>query len=217
VSFSKDAFPSSSRKKVAGATEFISRFCSDRESTRPTSLSEILEGYRMQQESFGHAEHRASHDAETSAITQSQRCQAMLQQHADPKRTSCQIRSWRLLSSCMVRVALRELLVCDRRRGRDVLRSGCDHIGAHARFLCLFDDAAVEQVDGALGEVGVALVVVTMQIVAPLRCKSRSSSITASPFFGVQVFGGLVGPSGSAGRRPGAGHRDTLLLTALQL
>ncbi len=121
----------------------------------------ILEWHRMQQESFGHAEHRGVRaDAETQRDHANQRCQAMLQKHADAE--AYVLPDSDHGDSCRVvwcRVVLRELLLCDRRRGTLCLAIRLRSIGADARFLRLFDDTAVEQVNGALGEVGVALVV----------------------------------------------------------
>ena len=58
---------------------------------------------------------------------------------------------------------------------------------------------------------------VTMQIVAPARCRSRSSSITASPFFESRF---PVGSSASRIERLAderARHGDALLLAAREL
>ena len=56
-----------------------------------------------------------------------------------------------------------------------------------------------------------------MQIVAPPRCSSRSSSITASPFVGVEVTRRLVGEEDERIAGDGAGDGDALLLTAGEL
>jgi len=67
-------------------------------------------------------------------------------------------------------------------------------------------------VDGALGEVGVALVVRDIQMVAPLRCRSRSSSSRLHRSSS-QVSGGLVSHEDERIPDQRARDSDTLLLT----
>src|SRR5712664_623379 len=90
-------------------------------------------------------------------------------------------------------------------------------VGSDARFLGFFDDAAVEEVNGALGKVGVALVVrdhadggaVAVQVAEQLHDRFA--------VFGVQVSGGLVGHQDEGIADQSAGHSDTLLLTSREL
>src|SRR5437667_7366969 len=90
-------------------------------------------------------------------------------------------------------------------------------ISADARFLSLFDDTAVEQMDSALGEVGVALVVgdhadggaVAVQVAQQLHHRFT--------VLGVQVSSGLVGHQDQGIADHCASYRDALLLTARQL
>src|SRR6266852_2019097 len=90
-------------------------------------------------------------------------------------------------------------------------------VGSDASFLGFFDDAAVEEVNGALGKFGVALVVgdhadggaVAVQVAQQLHDRFA--------VFGVQVSGGLVSHQDERIADQSAGHSDTLLLTAGEL
>src|SRR5277367_2845669 len=84
-------------------------------------------------------------------------------------------------------------------------------------FLRFFGDAAVEEVNAAIGEVGVALIVgdhadggaVAMEVAKKLHDRLA--------IFGVQVTGGLVGHQDEWIAYKRAGHGDALLLTAGEL
>src|SRR6202022_1617903 len=86
-----------------------------------------------------------------------------------------------------------------------------------AGFLCFFDDAAVEEVNGALGEIGVALVVrnhadggaIAMQIAEQLH--------NGFAILGVQVSRGLVSHQDERIADQRASYSDALLLTAGEL
>src|SRR5713101_785262 len=90
-------------------------------------------------------------------------------------------------------------------------------VGSDAGFLGFFHDAAVEEVDGALGEIGVALVVrdhadggaVAVQVAQELHDRFA--------VLGVQVSRGLVSHQDERIADQRAGHSDTLLLTAGEL
>src|ERR1700761_1316353 len=90
-------------------------------------------------------------------------------------------------------------------------------LGGYADFPRFIDDAAVEQVNVALGEIGVALIVrhhansgaVAMQVAQEFHDRFA--------VFGVQVTGGLIGHEDEGIADQSAGYRDALLLTSGEL
>ena len=90
-------------------------------------------------------------------------------------------------------------------------------VGSDAGFLSFFHDAAVEEVNGALGEVGIALVVSDHADGGAVAVQVAQQLHDRFAVFGVQVSGGLVSHQDERIADQGAGHGDTLLLTAGEL
>src|SRR5277367_4569255 len=94
-----------------------------------------------------------------------------------------------------------------------------DWLGSRARvgFLRFFGDASVEEVNAAIGEVGVALIVSDHANGGAVAMEIAEEFHNGFAIFGVQVTGGLVShqDEGIADQR--AGHGNALLLTAGEL
>src|SRR5258707_4240006 len=90
-------------------------------------------------------------------------------------------------------------------------------VGSDAGFLGFFYDAAVEEVNGALGEVGVALVVRDHADGCAIAMQVAQQFHHGFTVLGVQVSGGLVSHQNERIADQRARHSDTLLLTSSKL
>src|SRR6267154_2373934 len=90
-------------------------------------------------------------------------------------------------------------------------------VGSDAGYLGFFYDAAVEEVDGALGEVGVALVVRDHANGGAIAMQVAQQFHHGFAVLGVQVSGRLVSHQNERIANQRARHSDTLLLTSRKL
>src|SRR6267154_3598945 len=90
-------------------------------------------------------------------------------------------------------------------------------VGSDAGFLGFFYDAAVEEVNGALGEVGVALVVRDHANGGAIAMQVAQQFHHRFTVLGVQVSGGLVSHQNQRIADQRARHSNTLLLTSREL
>src|SRR5713226_8962469 len=90
-------------------------------------------------------------------------------------------------------------------------------VGSDAGFLSFFYYAAVEEVDGALGEIGVALVVRNHADGGAVAVQVAQQLHDRFAVFGVQVSRGFVGHQDERIADQCAGDGDTLLLTSGEL
>src|SRR5258708_17085898 len=90
-------------------------------------------------------------------------------------------------------------------------------VGSDAGFLGFFYDAAVEEVNGALGEVGVALVVRDHADGRAVAMQVAQQFHHGFAVLGVQVSGGLVSHQDERIADQRTRHSDTLLLTSRKL
>src|SRR5690348_11891587 len=191
--WAKDCASLRRSRYVAGATECMSMVCRGRDSTSATILSAFSNGAgcsRNASATLNIAVFAPMPNA--SATTHTSVVSLCLKSIRTPKRMSCQI-------EFIERPSCRALLCAD------------------AGFLGLFDDPSVKQVNGALGEVCIALVVghhadrraVAMQIAQQFH--------DGFAVLRVQVSSRLVGHQDERVADQCAGHGNTLLLTAREL
>src|SRR5260370_1181242 len=89
--------------------------------------------------------------------------------------------------------------------------------GSDTSFLCFFHDASIEQMDGALREIRVALVVRDHAHRSPVAVQIAQQFHHRFTVFRVEVSGRLVGHQNQWITHQSASHGDTLLLTAGEL
>src|SRR6266852_5065692 len=135
-----------------------------------------------------------------------------------PWRKSCQIVCMRSLRSLQGTFSYTGS-VCAGSGGRHTATTliSAELVGSDAGFLGFFDDAAVEEVNGALGKVGVALVVCDHADGGAVAVQIAQQLHDRFAVFGVQVSGGLVSHQDERIANQRAGHGDALLLTSGEL